>query len=55
MGLLDGLTLVMKQILSIIIIIVLLIIGWKIFKKVVGIIILAAIALAILYYIGWLF
>ncbi len=54
MAILDFLGGISKTVLSIIILVVLALIGWKIFKRALGIIALVVIAAIILYYFGWL-
>lgn len=55
MGITGMITAVTKQALSVIIFIVLAILGWKILKKVLHIVVLLIIVAIILWYFGWLF
>lgn len=55
MGITGAFATVTKQVLSVIIFIILAILGWKILKKVLHIVILLIIVAVILWYFGWLF
>ena len=50
----ETLPMIFKQFASIILIILLIYIGWKVIKRLVGVAILVAVALILLYYFGWL-
>ncbi|MBU3905111.1 MAG: hypothetical protein KJ906_03110 [Nanoarchaeota archaeon] len=51
----ETLPLLYKQIASIVLVIILIYLGFKIIKRLVGVAILVGVALALLYYFGWLF